>query len=94
MLLQDHPSIDKPTVTRLLAEIILSNTAAANKNKNEKADFLDVPNLKKSKKDFEKQMFALLHGESNANKIQIAKKLGISRTTLWRKLREHGFSHN
>ncbi len=92
VLLQDQPSIDKPTVTRLLAEVILSNTAAAHKD--EKADPPDLSNLKKSKKDFERQMFALLHGDSNASKIQIAKKLGISRTTLWRKLREHGFSNN
>jgi propionate catabolism operon transcriptional regulator len=92
VLLQDQPSIDKPTVTRLLAEIILSNTASANKD--EGADSLVVPDLKKSKKNFEKQLFALLSSESTANKIQIAKKLGISRTTLWRKLREHGFSNH
>jgi len=92
VLLQDRTAIDKPTVTRLLTEVILSNTASANKG--EKADPLDPSDLKKSKKNFEKQIFALLHGESNASKIQIARKLGISRTTLWRKLREHGFSDN
>jgi transcriptional regulator with PAS, ATPase and Fis domain len=92
VLLQDHPSIDKPTVTRLLADIVLSNTASANQDV--KADPHDLSNLKKSKRDFEKQMFALLRDESKASKIQIAKKLGISRTTLWRKLKEHGFSNN
>jgi transcriptional regulator with PAS, ATPase and Fis domain len=92
VLLQDRPSIDKPTVIRLLSEIILSNAASADKN--DKAEPPDLSNLKKSRKDFEKQIFTLLHGEPKANKVQIAKKLGISRTTLWRKLREHGFSHN
>jgi transcriptional regulator with PAS, ATPase and Fis domain len=92
VLLQDRASIDKPTLTRLLSEIIHSN--AASMDKIGKAEQPDLLNLKKSKKDFEKQIFALLHGEPKANKVQIAKKLGISRTTLWRKLREHGFPSN
>jgi transcriptional regulator with PAS, ATPase and Fis domain len=92
VLMQDHRHIDKGAVMKLLTEIISNNTLSANKD--EVPDSIDLPSLKKSKKDFEKQLFALLYNESTVNKIQIAKKLGISRTTLWRKFREHGSSKN
>jgi propionate catabolism operon transcriptional regulator len=92
VLMQDHRHIDKGAVMKLLTEIISNNTLSANKD--EVPDSIDLPSLKKSKKDFEKQLFALLYNELTVNKIQIAKKLGISRTTLWRKFREHGSSKN
>ena len=92
VLMQDHRHIDKAAAMKLLTEIISNNTLSANKE--EVPDSIDLLTLKKSKKDFEKQLFALLSNESTANKIQIAKMLGISRTTLWRKFREHGSSKN
>ena len=90
VLMQDHRRVDRAAVMKLLSEIISNNTLSTNRD--EVPDPMDLSTLKKSKKDFEKQLFAYLYNESTANKIQIAKKLGISRTTLWRKFREHGFS--
>jgi DNA-binding NtrC family response regulator len=92
VLMQDHRHIDKAAAMKLLTEIISNNTLSANKEV--VPDSIDLLTLKKSKKDFEKQLFALLSNESTVNKIQIAKMLGISRTTLWRKFREHGSSKN
>jgi transcriptional regulator with PAS, ATPase and Fis domain len=92
VLLQDRGNIDKKTVEQLLAEIIRNNSPAACKD--EAPGQIDVASLKASRKNFEKQLFSILRNEPTANKIQIARKLGISRTTLWRKFREHGFSKN
>jgi propionate catabolism operon transcriptional regulator len=92
VLMQDHRHIDKAAAMKLLTEIISNNTLSANKEV--VPDSIDLLTLKKSKKAFEKQLFALLSNESTVNKIQIAKMLGISRTTLWRKFREHGSSKN
>ena len=89
VLLQDQRSIDKTTAIRLLAEIISDNAQPASKV--EISGSIDPSTFKKSKKDFEKHLFAILCNESNVSKIQITKKLGISRTTLWRKFKEYGF---
>jgi transcriptional regulator with PAS, ATPase and Fis domain len=89
VLLQDRQSIDKTTATQLLTEIISNNAVSASTV--EISGSIDPSTFKRSKKDFEKQFFAILYDDSNVGKIQIAKKLGISRSTLWRKFKEYGF---
>lgn len=89
VLLKDQQSIDKTTATQLLADIISKNALWAGTV--DVAGSIDPSTLKKSKKDFEKQLFSLLYDDSKIDKIQMAKRLGISRTTLWRKFKEYGF---
>jgi len=43
-------------------------------------------------KAFERDLIARALEETGGRKKEVAKKLGISRGTLWRKLKEHGFS--
>ena len=92
VLLQDQRPIDRSVVKRLLNDIIQTN--ALTQNTSGASNPSTVSNLKKSRENFEKQLLFILQNESTAKREQIARKLGISRTTLWRKLREHGFSKN
>jgi len=89
VLLQDQGTIGQETATRLLAEIISNNSPL---ERIRPMPGSVVPeNLKRSRKDFEKQFFSLLYNESDLSRTQLTKKLGISRTTLWRKFKEYGF---
>ncbi len=42
-------------------------------------------------KTFERETIKRVLEETHGKKKEAAKKLGISRETLWRKLKEHGF---
>ncbi|MEW6739692.1 MAG: sigma-54-dependent transcriptional regulator [Nitrospirota bacterium] len=50
----------------------------------------DLP-LTERVKAFEREIIAHILEETSGKKKEAAKKLGISRETLWRKLKEHGF---
>jgi len=59
----------------------------------ENPQFLACSNLPVTEKvkAFERELISRALGETGGRKIETAKKLGISRGTLWRKLKEHGF---
>ena len=48
-----------------------------------------VVSLESTKKDMEKNMFRELLGRKDLTKSEIAEKLGVSRTTFWRKCKEY-----
>jgi transcriptional regulator with PAS, ATPase and Fis domain len=78
-------SNDFPDKFKLLEELYFDLTNNENQEQNSSDMlYIEVASLK----DMENQIIRKLYNESFENKVNLAKKLGISRTSLWNKLKE------
>ena len=89
VLTQDTEEITDAVVHSMIGDIVRPSIGS-----NGAVDAVErlgrVVSLESTKKDMEKNMFQELLGRKDLTKSQIAAKLGVSRTTFWRKCREYG----
>jgi transcriptional regulator with PAS, ATPase and Fis domain len=91
VLIQDIPEITEDMVVSMIREITipLRETEKNGEDIKEPSPFVSLGD---TKKDMEKKMFQELLSRRDLSKSQIADKLGVSRTTFWRKCKEYGLA--